>query len=121
MIELMLCCNNQHGNFTGKVVRLDLLYRNEILASFEVSVSLSLSAKYLKLGKLKLNHISYKQYVGNIMWDQYIINPTEANKLWRYLLKLKQIALNEALTDLWEAWENKLNIDFNKIIDSSRE
>jgi len=121
MIGLMLCCNNEQGNFTGKITSIefhDKLF--ETLISFESAdddsiCDCKIESGSIKLDKKEFKFKSYTPYVGNIMWDSCWMADNEANKIWEYLLTLKdRIQIDSGLSELWSAWEYGLQVDFKK-------
>lgn len=92
-INLMLCVNNENGIHTGKVDGIDLYVggidnllqlRGQPL-NCHVWAQLNNEGRSIKIGHIGLWATSYREYVGNICWNNARVQLREAVRVINYV------------------------------------
>lgn len=93
MIRVSFCCNDQRGNFTGKVDAVDFHDRRGFEARlqgptirFDHETDGAVPGR-VKVGRRKFEVTEYRYGVGNWCWDGVAMSQAESQRLLTYLLE----------------------------------
>lgn len=81
---------------------------------------------HVRIGRRKFPIIGYAFWVGNWCWDAIAVSIETANNILAYIQSLrirdfKKYGLEEAQTELWDAYEHSDKIDLSEFMDNNHE
>lgn len=111
-IAIGLCCNDDHGNFAGKVdainVRaLDLQLECPMWEGH--SCRFDKQSQRVKISRRWFAYQYYREWVGNWAWDEIEMDLAEASRLLNYLRKLGW-TWSAGYTEACEMWDSEEDI-----------
>lgn len=84
---VMLCCNDERGNFTGRVEQVSI--GDEIhLEATGRAPTLRFEPEFIKVGRARFDCRSHQTWVGNVFWDAVNMDEVAAANLVEHLLSL---------------------------------
>jgi hypothetical protein len=85
--QVLLCCNDERGNFTGFVTELDIADEIRIVCTKERGTAIRFDAGAVKIGRHKFSCGNGRSsWVGNVFWDSITMTTEQARSVLSYLL-----------------------------------
>jgi len=125
-IGLMFCCNDDHGNFTGTISRIDvddleleleiaLQPGNEEAIPFSVRTPTEpwdgKGGPWLHIENFRaITTYCYQFHVGNIFWDYAQVLASDAAELFNYLKDKALVDCTAGPSELYEKFHNSERI-----------
>lgn len=87
LYRVMFCCNDERGNFTGRVVELDIADEVHLRCSNDRGLSIRfLFPAGVKVGRRTFGGGDRQLWVGNVFWDSFSMTLGPARELVAYLI-----------------------------------
>lgn len=124
-VTLMLCINDDNGNPTAKVCKVDVeICRDPLALELESKyypnagcACYALDNRTLKFSRRKFPIKSYQSWVGNIYWDAVTVDVETANALLNYARELNVFTVDGGWVDLSDMWDDKSQpLDLMKVV-----
>jgi hypothetical protein len=119
MVMLHVACNDgDNGMFSGKCEALEIQYGRDLDDRLSFSPNffdwspafvVDWEKQWLQIGGLpRINYTKHGGHVGNWCWDCFKVRREDAANLITHPKIRKWFSLDEAPTDLWEAYHGRL-------------
>lgn len=112
-LSVMLCCNDEHGNFTGFVDCIELeetrLYYLDLETIEPVGLRVEFGQKNAFWGvprPLWLPYSRHKKHVGSLLWDSIDMYPKYVAELFE-LARRFGFAMTQGEAEIFKAWHAK--------------
>jgi hypothetical protein len=81
----MFCCNDERGNFTGRIEHVAIDEENITLVG--PSITYRVEERGILVGRRRFSHIDAADWVGHWFWNSATLHTQEAKRLVSYLLE----------------------------------
>ncbi|MBL1177601.1 hypothetical protein [Pantanalinema sp. GBBB05] len=113
LIEVMLCCNDEHGNFKHEIDAIQLSDCESGNLEYPDLDSFAMGFRYLEGNQIAVGYTprprvlpiaGYRSHVGNLLWDSVKMSPAIAAELFEMARRFG-FCMISGETNLFAAWE----------------
>lgn len=110
-LPVMVCWNNDCGDFAGEIVSVDIHDSIEILTHFVnddhsfSGLKCALEEGLIVIGEHKFPFFNHLTWVGNMLWDLVWMRGADLLAFLNYLKETKHFSVEQADSELFDRWD----------------